>query len=296
LSPDSRQLRRNFNPAFGRVLFAFLCLALAAGVLAPNHAAHAAIALVNVADNTANGPATSLSQTVAVTSGNLLVVLCRQNLSDFDLQSVSDTAGNTFFPVIASTIPRDENDMIKMWYAKNTKGNAADAVTCNFGQSISNLALEVLQYSGADPVAPLDAKTTGVVESSAGTDSASATTTAFSTAAASEVIVACGSFDSSGSISAGPGYTREADTGSFLMCEDWIVSQKQQNVSATMNSPNLGGWELVLGSFKAYVQGTTVSSRSDTLADSRPSATSNHTFAFTVNTAVTAVPYRVPAP
>jgi len=39
-------------------------------------------------------------------------------------------------------------------------------------------------------------------------------------------------------------------------------------------------------SFQINAAGTQVSSRSDTLSDSRPSATSNHTFAFTVNNAI----------
>jgi hypothetical protein len=267
-SPEQHQ--NKLGSAKARALFVFLCLAFVAGVFAPNHAARAAIALVNTASNAAAGAGTSLSKTLAVTSGSLLVVTCRQGTSSNDLQSVSDTAGNIFFSVISSATPKNQTDMIKMWYAENAKGNSADAVTCNFGQSLSNTGILVLQYSGANPVSPLDAKATGVVESSAGTNSKSATTVPFSTAAANEVIVACGSTDQNGTPSAGPGYTIEVDAGTEgLSCEDQIVSQKQQNVTAAMNNTNAAGWEMVLGSFRAYVQGTTVSSRSDTLADSR---------------------------
>jgi hypothetical protein len=111
----------------------------------------------------------------------------------------------------------------------------------------------------------------------------------FSTAAASEVIVACAVQDFNGSqtYSAGSGYAIEsAEPVLGSACEDKTVSSVQSATSASMSSNAATGWVMVLGSFRAYVQGTTVSSRSDALADSRPSATSNHTFVFTVNTAV----------
>jgi hypothetical protein len=278
--------RRNVSSAFARLVFVFFCLAFAAGVFLPSHDARAAITLVNSAINSAS-PGTGISATLSATSGNLLVVMCRQGTTSNDTQSVADTAGNTFYPVISTAVPKDQTDMIKMWYAKNIRGSAADGVTCSFGGNLIAISIIVLQYSGADPVAPLDTKATGVVESSAGTYSKSATTTTFSTVAANEVIVVCASEDTSGlTFSAGTGYTVESQNTQYAACEDRIVSSIQAAATASMSSNSASGWEMVLGSFKAFVQGANVSSRSDALADSRPSATSNHTFAFTVNTAV----------
>jgi hypothetical protein len=78
----------------------------------------------------------------------------------------------------------------------------------------------VLHYAGADPAAPLHAKTTGVFESRV--NSTSATTAAFNTVAASEVIVVCASTDGGGStFTGGPGYTVEStEITNKVACED----------------------------------------------------------------------------
>jgi hypothetical protein len=109
----------------------------------------------------------------AVTVSGKALTLMGQTTCSYTSVTLSGLTGNVVntctdnTSITLSTLTT--NDLTRMWYAKNIKGNAADTITCNFGSSFNPTAIIVLQYSGADPVAPLDAKATGVVKSSAGT-------------------------------------------------------------------------------------------------------------------------------
>src|SRR5438552_1418309 len=103
------------------MVFIFSCLVfLALGFVLPKDA-RAAITLVNSANNANSGSGGSISATLNAISGNLLVVVCRHDTTPNDTQSVSDAAGNRFFPVISTGVPNSGSsaDFIKMWYAKN---------------------------------------------------------------------------------------------------------------------------------------------------------------------------------
>ena len=257
-----------------------LGLAMAAGILLPSHGARAAIALVNEAA-TSGGATQTLSATLSVSSSNLLVVECDfQNTSVEPAWTVSDTAGNTFFKIVS--VPNTQASTNRsLWYAKNTLRSAADTVTCDFGQTFGDINIMVLQYSGVDPLNPLDVQANGLTYSSN-----AVTSSAFSTAAPNEVIVTCAGSPGVGPYTAGTGYAIRIASGTDSACEDETVSALQSNAVAAMYSGTAGNLSMVVGTFRAFTQGVQVSNRSDTLSNSQPSATLNQTIAFTVNSAV----------
>ena len=249
------------------MLLALLGVALAAGIFAPSHPARASIALVNTAANS-SGAVPTVSATLSVSSSNLLVVECDfQNTSVEPAWTVSDNDGSTFFKIVSEPNGNAGTNR-SLWYAKNTLPSEADTVTCNFGQSFGSIQIMVLQYSGADPVDPLDVQADGLTYTSN-----AVTSSAFSTAAPNEVIVACAGNLASNPYAAGTGYAIQVIAGGNVSaCEDKTVSALQSNAVAAMNG-SAGDWSMVVGTFRAFTQGIQASSRSDTLSDPRPSAT-----------------------
>jgi hypothetical protein len=210
------------------------------------------IALVNKTSgaNVTGSSSTSLSAAAANhTAGNLLVVICRNGGSlSVTQNSPTDTAGNTYFgllPVTNSNVGR-----LQMWYAKNILGNPSNVVACHFSSSVPWLSISVLQYSGADPVNPLDAQAIATSGSSSGT---TALTAPFSTSQANELIVAAATVDSLGmTYVAGAGFTLEdANIGNISGDEHALVNTLQTNAIATMGwTSGSHHWVIVLATFK----------------------------------------------
>ena len=95
-----------------------------------------------------------------------------------------------------------------IYYAKNIKGDGASCpitITVNFSRSAASPDIRVLEYSGADTNAPLDA-----VASNAG-NGALADTGVCTTTSATEVIVAAATVGTQVS-AAGPGFTTVDNT------------------------------------------------------------------------------------
>jgi hypothetical protein len=163
-----------------RTLLVFLALC------APSQAA---IAFVNVQAGGNSGVSSVATAGISHTAGNLLYVhgSFRQACASLTM-AVTNTAGDTFTP-IGSLTDNTTNMCSGQWYAKNIAGNGSDVVTLTVtGGAVTNVAVTVMQFSGLDTASPLDAAATatGAVSSNF-----TATTSAFSTAQANEV-VACG--------------------------------------------------------------------------------------------------------
>lgn len=110
-----------------------------------------AVALVNTRTGSAGASDTVNCGAFAATTGNLIVVGIRTG-SAATINSISDTASNTYIPV--GTV---FTDVGRTWvfYAKNITGNATNVVTANLSSG-DFTGVVVHEYSGAAKSAPLD--------------------------------------------------------------------------------------------------------------------------------------------
>jgi hypothetical protein len=181
--------------------------------------------------------------------------------------------------VSTPVINRPVDGSLQIWYAKNIKGGA-DTVTANFDATANDTKLWIVEISGADLTSPLDVTATGVASS--GT---SITSGNFTTNYANELILAIGLSDSS-NVSVGPGYTAIDLVAGDASANEYRVTTSVGTYNAVMNFSSFTKVVIDVAAFKAAAPGIQVSVRSDTLSDSRPSATSNHTIIFTTNNAI----------
>lgn len=152
--------------------------------------AFGAITFVNaVADDDAGIDGTTLSLAATNhTAGNLLYVIghTQNNCVGLGITlSVSNTAGDTFTSI--GTLQQGPNGFTceQHWYAKNIIGNASDVVTLTASGSSHLKAMTVLQFSGLDTVSPLDVG----LNPKFGSSVATVTSNAYTTTAASEVLI-----------------------------------------------------------------------------------------------------------
>lgn len=206
------------------------------------------IALVNTAsgsDYSGASGTTIVASAIPVTTGNFIAVFYRAANSSAFTATASDTAGNTYSVVTYAT---NTSDKCGMLYAKNITGNAANIVTLTLSGAVPFRAVMVLQYSGIDPVSPLD--TFAIGNGSASTP----TVGPFTTSTANELIVAGVMTNSGLSFVAGSGYTLQITAPSSQgAVEDRIVSSIQTGVTATFS--NTATWGMVAATFKAQARG-----------------------------------------
>ena len=96
------------------------------------------------------------------TAGNLNVVAVGWNDTTDSIASVTDTNGNTYTQVggtLASSLPAtgasQETVSQAIYYAKNIKAGL-NTVTVTFNQSTQKQSVRIVEYSGLDPVNPID--------------------------------------------------------------------------------------------------------------------------------------------
>src|SRR5579859_1424063 len=206
-------------------------------------------------------------------TGNLIFVGAHFNTSPAVL-SVTDTLGNVYTQAGSSLAGVVGGGSDGIFYANNIKGGP-DTVSLNFASS-QNTIIYISEYAGLDKLAPLDVSASSTA-SSLVLNSGSATTTY-----PLELIVGFGICSNT----CGPGAsftTRNTFNGNIL--EDKVVSTIG-SYSATGTQDIVGSWGMQMATFKGVEIGVQASNRSDTLNDSRPSVTSNHSIAFTINSAV----------
>ena len=139
----------------------------------------------------ASGPSTvqSSNSTVAVaypspqTAGDLNIVVVGWGDASSSVSSVADSMGNIYTRAVGPT--QNSGVQQSIYYARNI-GSGNNTVTVTFNQSASFPDVRILEYSGLDPVAPLD------VTAAAGGAGASASSGSATTAAANELIFGAG--------------------------------------------------------------------------------------------------------
>jgi hypothetical protein len=95
---------------------------------------------------------------VAQTAGNLNVVIVGWNDTTAQISSVKDTKGNAYKLAVGPTLVSGALSQ-SIYYATNIAGSAANAntVTVTFAPAAAYPDVRVLEYSGINPAAPIDA-------------------------------------------------------------------------------------------------------------------------------------------
>lgn len=179
-----------------------------------------AIAFVNSTSGTGDTSVSTIAASAANhTATNLITVKVTWNSAAGTLNSVADTAGNTYTR-FASSKATSGNDHIETFYAFNITGNASNVVTATFSTGVTFRRIMVHQYSGIATTTPTDVVGVGTAAAATTVTSASFTTTQ-----ADEVIVSAASGGSGETWDAGPlGTIRMSSVGGDSGSEDQIVS------------------------------------------------------------------------
>jgi uncharacterized repeat protein (TIGR01451 family) len=153
-----------------------------------------------------------------VSSGNLVVVWIWYNSATQNVASVTDTAGNAYAIAVGPTTGTGgmAGWRQELWYAKNIVGASNLNVTATFtGTFYAEKSVTAHEYSGVDPVSPLD------VTAAAATSVANASSGSATTRSAGELVFAAALFQTSGG--AGAGFTQRSSIASNAS-EDRVVS------------------------------------------------------------------------
>ena len=197
-----------------------------------------AISFAQVAAATPQTPTATVSVTypAAQTAGNLNVVVVGWNDTTATMQSVKDSAGNTYHLAIGPTTGTGLQQSI--YYAPNIVGGS-NTVTVTFSQAAAFPDVRILEYRG---VTALDV-TAGARGSSTSASSGAATTTS-----ANDLIFGA-DMVSTATLSAGSGFTSRIITSpDGDIAEDKIVTTAGSN-SATATLNGSGPWVMQMVTF-----------------------------------------------
>jgi chitodextrinase len=119
-----------------------------------------------------------VTYTAAQTAGNLNVVVVGWNDTSAGVTSVTDTKGNVYTRVVGPTVGAGLTQSI--YYATNIAAAAAgvNKVTVAFSPAAAYPDIRILEYSGIDPVNPVDTTAAGVGSSTVSNSGAVATSNA----------------------------------------------------------------------------------------------------------------------
>jgi hypothetical protein len=196
-----------------------------------------------------NSVAVPFSQ--AQTAGNLNVVAVGWNDTTDSIASVADTNGNTYTLVagtLASSLPApgasQETVSQAIYYAKNINAGP-NTVTVTFNQSTQKQSVRIVEYSGLDPVNPVD---TSVGTNGSGNPADSGTLT---TNSANDLLFGAGTITTvfTGS---GPSFSTVLLNGWGDIIEDeFVTAAGSYNATGVFGS---GDWVMQLVAFRTAGQ------------------------------------------
>jgi len=192
------------------------------------------IAYVQGASQTPQTPQSSVvaAYPSAQTAGNLNVVVIAWSDSTGQVQSVTDSAGNTYTAAIGPTVyPGTASQVI--YFAKNIVASSSNSVTVTFSASLPYADVRIAEYQGLDTTSPLDVSV-GNADSAGYSSSGSITTTH-----ANDLLVA-GNYVAHSATAAGSGYTERMIDGDSSLLEDQIVTSGGTYFATGVVSQ--GGW------------------------------------------------------
>jgi hypothetical protein len=184
-----------------------------------NPPAFQGIRFVQVASATPQSTTASVSVAYpgAQTAGDLNVVIVGWNDSTANVQSVTDSEGNTYVLAVGPT--RGTALSQSIYYAKNIGGSSANTVTVTFNQGAVKPDVRILEYSGVNTSGPLD------VSTGASGNSNVADSGFVSTNAANELIIGANTVQSNTTIMAGAPFTPRVITSpNSDVAEDRLVN------------------------------------------------------------------------
>jgi hypothetical protein len=181
-------------------------------------------------------------------AGDLNVVIVGWNDTTSAVQSVTDSAGNTYALALGPTIGTGLSESI--YYAKNILASSTNRVTVTFNQSATKPDVRILEYSGVATSNPLDV-TTGAFGNTYIADSGYVNTNA-----ANELIVGGSMVQSNTTVMAGAPFTPRVITSpNSDLAEDRIV-----NVPGSYHSWEplnaAGNWVMQVVTFKSATTST----------------------------------------
>src|SRR5579871_2179514 len=252
LGLQARKLRRAHTPCRARVRETsnwFWALA-AIVVLATARPASAAVTYLQGSDQDPSGAGSSVSVTYASaqSAGDLNVVVV-SFWNSGAINSVTDSKGNTYTPVLTTTFM---NMTLVTYYAQNivAAGAGANTVTVTFNQAVYGRDVRVLEYSGIPTSSPVDvsggSSGTGIT-----TSSGSVTTTNANDLLVASTIVGQ-TFQAVGS-----GYTKRiVSSPDGDLTEDEVVSSAgAYTATSTQSASDI--WAMQVVAFKAASGDTT---------------------------------------
>jgi glucose/arabinose dehydrogenase/PKD repeat protein len=183
-------------------------------------------------------------------AGHTNILAIGWNNATSNLASVTDSAGNVYHAAAGTTRGTALSQAI--YYATNIKASAggANIVTVTFNTAAPFVDIRAMEYSGLDPVNPVDA-----TRSAVGT-SASAASGAIPTTSASDLIFAAG-MTNGGFSAPGGGFTSRIITRPNLdIAEDRLVTSIG-SYNATASLVNSAAWVMQVVAFRAANQTVT---------------------------------------
>jgi len=197
----------------------------------------------NTATPTTNKTTQAVVFTAAQTAGNLNVVIIGWNDTTSHITSVTDTRGNTYQLAVGPTTLAGLGTQA-IYYAANIgpSGANTNSVTVTFDAAVPYLDIRAAEYSGIDPVRPIDVVKAGT-GSTATSDSGAVTTTN-----TNDLLVA-GNYVLTMTSAAGTGYTNRVITSEGNVLEDRIVTAAgSYNATAPLTSG--AGWIMQMVAFR----------------------------------------------
>ncbi len=191
-----------------------------------------------------NQTAVTVTYPSAQTAGNFNIVAIGWNAAAGSVTSVVDSAGNVYQQ--AAPVVTGISLSQTIWYAKNIVATAANAntITVRFSASMPFVDLRAAEYSGVDPINPID-----VTASAAGTSNA-ASSGAVTTTFANEALVGAGTTLGAFLAATGGATTRVITTPDLDIMQDRIVSATG-SYSATASLTGASAWVMQIVALRA---------------------------------------------
>lgn len=139
-------------------------------------------------------------------SGNLIVVAWSSSWGTAPtISGITDNAGNTYVEAGPAMATLSTNDMVDIWYAKNSKAGASSiSITPNPGGTSGGAV--IWEFSGIDTVAPLDQSSVLSNQSASATPSGAAVTITSNSELVISTLVPAGTFNG---IASGSNFTND---------------------------------------------------------------------------------------
>lgn len=185
----------------------------------------------------------------STTTGNMLVVFVKwENSASPDIDSVTDTAGNTYEEITEFTHSSGVEPAGALFAAYNITGNASNVTTVNFSAAPAILFSRVIveEFSGLATSSTKD----GTVQTNSGTGT-SYSTSNISTSQAGLVVLGVGGFTSLSSWSGTPGtpdFTVGATASDAALL--YLISSSAQTVTPAASATGSDKWVAIAQAFK----------------------------------------------